>query len=114
MLFFKTFENKIIWEILLLISFDVELSFKIALETGNVTRDFHLWNFFYCSYVLYICHIENRYMILVVIENYVKVEISLEITNNEKNNVLRKFSLFHPSRDTCFPYSSINFLISGF
>lgn len=45
-IFFKTFENKIIWEILLLISFDVELSFKIALETGNVTRDFHLWNIF--------------------------------------------------------------------
>lgn len=41
-IFFKTFENEIIREILLLISFDVELSFKIALETGNVTRDLRL------------------------------------------------------------------------
>lgn len=53
-IFFKTFENKIICEILLLISFDMELSFKIALETGNVTRDFHVCEILFIAVMSYI------------------------------------------------------------
>lgn len=50
----------------------MELSFKIALEMGNVTRDFHVCEILFIAVMSYICHIENRYMVLVVIENYVE------------------------------------------